>query len=238
MKFIKTLLCLSMLAPTLLVAGGAEITANFKKIMPTLQLVSVEKSEIENLFRVETESGEVLFTSSNGDFFITGDMYSTQGGEIQNLTENRRGEKRAEKLAAVTVDQKIVFPAIGETKARISVFTDIDCGYCRKLHKEVPEMNKMGIEVSYLAYPRAGIGSESYNKFVSAWCADDKLGALTLAKNGKPIEAKTCKNPVAAQFELGQQLGVTGTPAILLEDGRLIPGYMKAGKLAANLGIL
>jgi len=227
-----------MLAPALLVAGEAEITSSFKKIMPSLQISSIDKSEIKDLFTVETEGGEVLFTSSNGDFFITGDMYSTQGGKLQNLTENRRGARRAEKVASIKPDQKITFPAIGETKARIAVFTDIDCGYCRKLHNEVPAMNKMGIEVSYLAYPRAGVGSDSYQKFVSAWCADDKLKAMTSAKNGQSIEAKTCENPVASQFELGQKLGVTGTPAILLEDGRLIPGYMPADKLAANLGIL
>ena len=118
------------------------------------------------------------------------------------------------------------------------MFTDIDCGYCRKLHREIPQLNEMGIEVSYLAYPRAGIGSQSYSKYVSAWCAEDKLGALTLAKNGQEIPAKNCDNPIAAQYELGQQMGISGTPAIVLEDGRLIPGYLNAQKLANALGVL
>ena len=138
----------------------------------------------------------------------------------------------------IAPDKKITFPAVGETKAKIAVFTDIDCGYCRKLHQEVPDMNKLGIEVSYLAYPRAGFGSDSYKKYVSAWCADDKLGAMTLAKNGKSIPSKNCDNPVDEQYHLGRAIGISGTPAIVLESGRLIPGYLSADKLGKALGIL
>jgi len=238
MKILSSILCLSLFAPSIAFSGVDEIKKSFKKIMPTLQLSSIEKSEIDGLYRVETDSGEVLFTASNGNFFITGDLYSIQGDKIDNLSEGRRGKSRAQKISSVTEEQKIVFPAEGKTKARISIFTDIDCGYCRKLHQEVPALNKMGVEVSYLAYPRAGIGSESYNKFVSAWCAADKMSAMTDAKNGVSIPDKKCDNPVASQFELGQQLGVSGTPAIVLEDGRLIPGYMTAQKLGAALGVL
>jgi thiol:disulfide interchange protein DsbC len=238
MKLIKYLVCLSLVLPTLAFSDEAAVRNGLNKAMPTLKFASVEKSQVEGLYRVQTESGEILFTSSDGSFFLTGDLYSTKKGRLANLSEERREQARADQVASIPLDEKIVFPAKGETKARIAVFTDIDCGYCRKLHREVPALNDMGVEVSYLAYPRAGVGSDSYEKFVSAWCAGDKMGAMTLAKNGKAIPQKTCKNPVSNQFKLGQEMGVTGTPAIVLEDGRLIPGYMKADKLGKALGVL
>lgn len=219
-------------------AGEAEIRASLAKAIPSLQVSAIEESEIKGLYRLESNNNQVLFTNEDGSFFVAGELYSTGGGQLVNLTEVRREKVRAQQLAEISVDEKIVFPAKGKTKAKIAVFTDIDCGYCRKLHQEVPRMNELGIEVSYLAYPRAGIGSGSYNKIVSAWCADDRLQAMTDAKAGKSIPALNCDNPVAAQFELGQQMGVNGTPAIFLEDGTLIPGYMPAERLAKGLGIL
>ena len=129
----------------------------------------------------------------------------------------------------------VIFPAVGETKGVVSVFTDVDCGYCRKLHQEVPKLNQMGIEVRYLAYPRAGVGSRSYQKIVSAWCAADPNKAMTQLKSGMEIPDVSCENPVAAQFDLGQQVGVTGTPAIVLEDGRLA-ARLHAGRRTCGNG--
>jgi len=229
---------LTMLMSSSLIASEAEIRSTLAKAIPSLKILKVGKSEIEGLYRVESSNNEVLFTDKDASFFLTGEMYSTSGGHLNNLTEGRREKDRANRISAIKPDQKIVFPASGETKARIAVFTDIDCGYCRKLHKEVPKMNQLGIEVSYLAYPRAGIGSGSYDKAVAAWCADDPLKAMTDAKAGKSIPLLTCENPVAEQFQLGQILGVRGTPAIVLESGALIPGYVTADKLAKGLGIL
>jgi len=216
----------------------AQVKAVLMELMPRIDIGSIGASEIKGVYRVELNSGETLFVNSDASYFLTGEMYSAKAGQIVNLTEARRGKSRAAKVAAIKPDEKIVFPAKGETKARIAVFTDIDCGYCRKLHKEVPKMNELGIEVSYLAYPRAGVGSESYEKFVSAWCSADQKKAMTDAKSGKSIPAQKCDNPVAQQFELGQALGVTGTPAIVLEDGTLVPGYMPADQLAKGLGLL
>ena len=221
-----------------IVAGEAEIEKSLIKAIPSLKISDITKSEMQGVYRVETENSEILFTDENGSYFLTGELYSTVGGRINNLSEMRKKMVRADKISAVTNAEKIVFSPKGKTLAKVAVFTDIDCGYCRKLHKEVPRMNELGIEVSYLAYPRAGEGSDSYNKFVSAWCSDDKLDAMTLAKNGRSIPEKTCKNPVMAQFELGRVLGVTGTPALVLEDGTLVPGYLTADKLAKGLGLL
>ena len=154
-----------------------------------------------------------------------------------NLAEAKRETVRKDLMAAVDSKDAWVFKPAGKTKAVVSVFTDVDCGYCRKLHAEVPRLNELGVEVRYLAYPRAGIGSASYNTIVSAWCADDRGTALTDAKAGKTIAAKTCVNPVAEQFQLGQEVGVTGTPAIVTDSGKLLPGYMPADVLAQTLGL-
>jgi thiol:disulfide interchange protein DsbC len=118
------------------------------------------------------------------------------------------------------------------------VFTDVDCGYCRKLHLEVPAMNKMGVEVRYLAYPRSGVGSPSYDKLVTAWCSTNRQDAITRMKRGEELPPKKCDNPVAHEYELGQMAGLTGTPAIVLEDGRMLPGYMSANELGHLLGII
>lgn len=238
MKYIKYVVAFALAYSSFVSADEAEVRKNIAKALPAVALESVEASEIKGVMRVTTVNGEVLFVSDDGKHFIAGDLYAINGDRIENISEKHRETARAEKVSSIKADKKIVFPAKGETKARIAVFTDIDCGYCRKLHREVPAMNDMGIEVSYLAYPRAGFGSDSYGKYVSAWCAEDKLGAMTLAKNGKSIPAKNCDNPVDEQFRLGQAIGISGTPAIVLEDGRLIPGYLTADKLGKALGIL
>jgi thiol:disulfide interchange protein DsbC len=132
----------------------------------------------------------------------------------------------------------IVFKPKGTPKAVVSIFTDFDCGYCQKLHQEVPQLNAMGIEVRYLAYPREGIGSETYQKLVTAWCAKDRQGTLTRYKNRETVPISTCaNNPVAAQFAIGERMGVTGTPALITSKGELIPGYMPAADLAQKLGV-
>ena len=125
-----------------------------------------------------------------------------------------------------------------EPQHELLVFTDIDCGYCRKLHSQIDEYLEQGIAIHYLAFPRAGIGSPSYNTAVSVWCADDRQGALTAAKAGETVEPLQCENPVAEQYQLGLDLGVTGTPALLTSDGSMIPGYMPPETLRARLDAL
>jgi len=130
----------------------------------------------------------------------------------------------------------IVYKAENE-KAHITVFTDVDCVYCRMLHKEVSQLNDFGVTVRYLAYPRSGIGSESYQKMVSVWCSDDPKEWLSEAKLGKKIPENKCVNPVADQFSLGNEVGVRGTPSIVLGDGTFVPGYLPAVELVKRLGL-
>ena len=179
-----------------------------------------------------------MLTDPTGTYFVVGDVYQRLNQRIVNLSDLRRNEDRRELLAGLDESEMVVFePATDNRKAEITVFTDIDCGFCRKLHQEVPELNRLGIAVRYLAYPRAGVGSESFDKIVSAWCSKDQKRALTRAKAGETIPSLTCDNPVARHFELGGRMGVTGTPAIVLESGRLVPGYLPAERLAAELGL-
>jgi len=133
-------------------------------------------------------------------------------------------------------DSMIIFsPKNGKVKHTITVFTDIDCGYCRKLHSAIDEYNELGIRVRYLAYPRAGIGSASYDKAVAVWCAKDRKKAMTQAKNNQSVNSGKCANPVAEHFEMGSKIGVRGTPALVLESGQLVPGYVPPQRLAAIL---
>jgi thiol:disulfide interchange protein DsbC len=152
--------------------------------------------------------------------------------------EVERTAARMELVDSIKVEELIVYKAKGETRAHINVFTDIDCGYCRKLHRQMDEMNAQGIEVRYLAYPRAGIRSPSFDKLATAWCSENQQEAMDKLKNREPLDMKVCDdNPVAEQFLLGGKMGVTGTPALVLADGRLVPGYMPTADLLKKLGL-
>ena len=216
---------------------GNRLLQRIKRVRPDIPILAVSSSPVPGILEMELEGGTTLYGTEDGKFMFSGDLYSIGDIELVNLAEAKREVARKELLATIDAKDAFVFKAAGPTKAVVNVFTDVDCGYCRKLHAEVPRLNELGIEVRYLAYPRAGIGSDSYNTIVSAWCADDRDVALTNAKSGKPIAAKTCVNPVAEQFEIGHQAGVTGTPAIVTDSGKLLPGYMPADILAQTLGV-
>ncbi|MFT3930262.1 MAG: thioredoxin fold domain-containing protein [Spongiibacteraceae bacterium] len=208
------------------------------EVRPDVKVESIASSEIPGVYAVQIKDGPMVYTSPDGKYFIHGEIYAVQDKAYVNLTEQRASGMRAKEIAAVKVKDMIVFKPKGPTKAVINVFTDIDCGYCRKLHKEMAQLNALGIEVRYLAYPRAGIGSESYQKMVTAWCAKDRQGTLTRYKNGEAIPINTCSdNPVAAQFQLGERIGVSGTPSLITASGELIPGYVPAQELAERLGV-
>lgn len=203
------------------------------------KIMSVEAAGISDFYRVAIEGGSAVYMHKSADYFLTGNLLSIADGEMVNLTAEAEAKERLELMKQLKPEEMIVFspPPPVETKAAITVFTDIDCGYCQKLHREVPELNAMGIEVRYMGFPRAGVGSGSHKKLVSAWCADDQQDAMTKLKLRQAIADKTCENPIASQYSLGQRMGVTGTPAIFLDDGRLIPGYRPAKALAKELGL-
>lgn len=203
-----------------------------------IRVRQIKPTVIPGMYEVQIMGKGIIYMEETGNYFIDGKMLQIKGKEVVNITDESMIGVRHDLMASVNKDDTIVFSPAGEVKASVSVFTDVDCGFCQKLHKEVPALNEMGIEVRYLAYPRAGINSPSYRKIASAWCADNRQEALTKLKNREEIAMNVCDgNPVAAQYELGQQVGLTGTPAIVLDNGELIPGYMPAKNLAERIGI-
>ena len=216
---------------------GERLVDRLEALNPELEVASVSESGIEGVVLVELAGGGLLYGTSDGSHVIEGSLYRLGDGGIVNLTEQRRAVKRRELLAEVDAEDMVIFSPDEPAKASVAIFTDVDCGYCRKLHMEMDEINALGIEVRYLAFPRTGPGSRSYEKTVSAWCAKDAQQAITELKMGGSIPDRSCANPVMEQYELGQAMGVTGTPAIITEQGTLLPGYVPAAELAAALGL-
>ncbi len=203
-----------------------------------LKVATIEASEIAGMYAVQFQEGPLVYASASGQFFIVGDLFTVGPAGYVNLAEKRRDGMRAEEMAAVSAEDMIIFPAEGETLSHISVFTDVTCFYCQKLHREVPELNKRGVEVRYLAYPRAGLESEGYRKLATAWCAENPALTLTRLKNGESVPDNVCAgSPIAGQYQLGQSLGVRGTPAIVTANGQMIPGYQSADELMVTLGL-
>lgn len=236
-SMLVTVLALVGVASALAESDGQTLVAKLKALRPEIPIERVSPSPLPGIYQLELTGGTVFYGTEDGRYLFAGDLYELGDDDLVNLAEQGRLAKRQELLATVDVDDMIVFAPSGERTAVIDVFTDVDCGYCQKLHKEVPRLNELGIEVRYLAYPRAGLASRSYQKIVTAWCSEDRNSAITALKSGENVPDIDCANPVAAQYKLGQELGVSGTPAIVLEDGRLLPGYMPADQLAEAIGI-
>jgi thiol:disulfide interchange protein DsbC len=199
--------------------------------MPNTKIESVKPSEIKGVYEVVIE-GSIFYVSEDGKYLLQGHLIDIKGKK--DITEAKLAIAHKQDLDAMGEENMIIFKAKIK-KYQISVFTDIDCGYCRKLHSEIDQYLAEGITVRYLFYPRAGKGSESYNKAVSVWCAADRNAALTAAKQNKAVENKQCKNPVDAQMALGEKFGARGTPMIVTDKGTVLPGYVPAKQLAQAL---
>ena len=211
---------------------GRKLAEKLQQLRPGIPIEAVVAIDIPGMYAIELSGGTTLYGTADGQHFFSGDLFAVQD-DLVNLSEQRRDKKRQQLMAQQSLEDMIVFPAVGEPRGYIQVFTDVDCGYCRKLHNEMAQINELGIEVRYLAYPRAGVDSDTHDKMVSAWCAKDRQSAITQLKAGASVPRKTCQNAISDHYGLGQQLGISGTPAIVLADGRLLPGYLPAERLAA-----
>lgn len=209
----------------------AELASALSRLLPDVEIDSVSATPIDGLYEIII-GADIIYMTQDGNYVIKGEILDLN--ERRNLTEDVRAESRVKILASIKKDDYIEFPS-ENIKDAIYVFTDVDCGYCRKLHRDVPELNSLGVSVRYLAYPRAGVESASGHEMSNVWCAKDRQKALTAAKNREPVEAKPCDDPVAEQYALGQKLGVRGTPAIYLQDGRMLPGYMPPNEIIKQL---
>ncbi len=213
----------------------AAIKLRLTETQPEMAIENVIKSPVEGLYEVTVGGGQTIYVSQDARFFIAGDLYEAQADGLVNLGESKRNLIRKEKIAALDEADMVVYAPEGERKATVTVFTDVDCPYCRKLHAEVEALNEMGIAVRYLAFPRTGLNTETHFKMVSTWCAPDRLAMMTSAKRGGDVPKVDCENPVASQYQLGREVGVTGTPALVLEDGTMLPGYVPAATLGGYL---
>lgn len=207
------------------------IRATLSKLQPDLPIEAIAESPMTGLFQVQLKGGRLLYASGDGQFLLQGNLYQFKDGNAVNLTEKAESKGIAKLINEVPLSEMVVF-APKQPKTHITVFTDTDCGYCQKLHSEVPELNRLGIEVRYLAFPRQGQGSHGYNGLASVWCAEDRQDAMNKAKARQELPPGKCENPVMKQYALGQSIGVNGTPAIVLANGQLIPGYQPAPQLA------
>lgn len=226
----------------------AVILERLKEARGDIPFGEVSPSPIDGLYQVRIPGGQVLYVSPEGDKIIVGDLLAVGPNGFTPVEDPKLVERREQALEELDGTEAISFKPEGETKAVVYVFTDVDCGYCRKLHSQLdgyqengetqPGYLDLGIEIRYLAYPRAGVPSGSSDKMVSAWCAKDQQKAIDRLKNLQSIEPQQCENnPVAAHFQLGGEVGVRGTPALLLPDGRLVSGYQPPAQLAQTLGI-
>lgn len=209
----------------------ARIKARLGEIFPQDPPESIKATPVPEWYEV-MYGAEVLYLSADGRYVLQGSLIDLETRE--DLTEAARMRVRASILKDLDESQMIAFSP-PDPRHTLTVFTDIDCGYCRKFHAEMEQLNGYGIKVRYMMFPRSGANTPSYQKAINVWCAEDQQTSMTRAKAGESVPQADCKNPVKAQLAMGKQLGVTGTPALFTEDGALIPGYRPAKDLADTL---
>ncbi len=229
-RFFSIWLC-GIWATSALAAGTdtveQKIQAALQSKLPELSVQSVRPSVLPGLYEVVFDTS-IIYVDATARYVLSGDLFDTD--TRQSLTETRVAALRADLLAQLDEKDMVIFAGKEPTQT-VTVFTDISCGYCRKLHSEIQDYLDAGIRIRYLAFPRAGVTSEAGKTAESVWCATDRNQAMTAAKSGEKIAQKSCDNPIAEQVALGQQFGIRGTPALVLENGRILSGYVPAERL-------
>lgn len=210
-------------------------------ILPTGTIIeSIERSEFPGIYKVYYGDIQPLYVSESGNYFMFGQMFKIDSQNankpvIKNITDKDISIRRQSLMQEIKTSELISFESKRE-QYDLTVFTDVDCGYCRKLHKEIKQYNDLGITIRYAAFPRSGLGTDAFTKMVGAWCSADSKKAITNLKDGKNPNLTFCDSqPVAKHYAIGKKLGVTGTPAIITETGDLLPGYYSAEDLLKKL---
>ena len=231
-----TLISLSLL----FLAHSAQADDATEKLKQRLQqrlsdisISELKPSPIPGLYEMVFGS-RVAYVSADGQYMVTGEIIDLENR--RNLTAVRRGSLILKSIDALGETNMIVLGP-SKPKRTLTVFTDVDCPYCSRLHQEVPKLTEAGVKVRYLLYPRAGKDTETYKRAVAVWCAKDRVKAVGIAKSGGKLEMKTCTNPVDEHVRLGREVGVEGTPTLVLDDGRVVPGYAPAAELLTMLGL-
>ena len=230
---VAAMLALAASAATTQPAAKPDVRAEIARRLE-VKIEDIKPSPISGLYEIRS-GAEVGYVSEDGRFYVDGDVFDMTSKA--NLTEQRRQEGRIGLLAGVADADAIIFSPAGAVRHTLTIFTDVDCTYCRRLHQEMSELNRLGIRVRYLMYPRNGPDSESWRKAEAVWCSADRRDALTRAKRGETIKAGQCETPIAAQYALGQQLGIQGTPGIITDRGEYLAGYLPAASLVEYLSV-
>ena len=208
-----------------------KIQTKIQKVFPDLKVEEIAYSPIYELYQVIANS-EVFYTSKDGRYLLHGNLLDlTKDQDNLSQTEEVRKSIRLKILSDLSPKDLIIFSP-QKVKSVVTIFTDFDCIFCQKFHSNIEQIMALGIEVRYIAFPRQGIGSASYDKTVSIWCADDPRVTMKLAAGGSSIPIKKCDNPVAKQYESGRKLNIQGTPTILFSDGTMLTKYMLPEELA------
>ncbi len=232
---------LALLAGSASLATAAESPADaaarkaLTELVPKAKIDTVEASPLPG-YRQVIVGGQMVYVSDDGKYLLQGSLFDVKSK--RDLTASRLAVETRRKVDAVPDAKRIEFAPSGKAKYKVTVFTDIDCGYCRKLHSQIAEYNQRGIQVDYLFFPRSGLNTPSFDKAVSVWCAKDRKAAFTAAKSGQDPAPAKCDNPIADQFNLGIQVGIDSTPTVLAPDGTRIGGYLPPDQMLARLQAL
>jgi thiol:disulfide interchange protein DsbC len=235
-------LCLGLALPPVSAQTQADtkqrIQQTLEKMVPDAPQAEITPTPVDGVWQVLIGS-QIIYMSADAEYFFNGNLISLATRE--NLTEKALNAQREQALTQLDSESMIVYPAEGPSKQTITVFTDVDCPYCRKLHREIPELNEAGVTVRYLAYAREGVQSKAFAKSEKIWCAQSSADVMDQAMSGESLEnviAKPgCQPPVRQHMQQSQLFGVQGTPTIILEDGRRLPGYVPAEELLPMLGL-
>lgn len=221
-----------LLLPTIAAADQYDqVRERLEGIVGKDTMIGIADSILPNILQVRLGS-DIVYLSDDGRYLMQGRLLDLDSRV--DLTEQAMSEVRRELIGDLDESGLISFGG-EDLEHEIYVFTDVDCGFCRRLHEQIEDYNAAGIRVSYAAFPRAGTGSATHEKMISVWCAEDQHAAMTLAKAGGTPTPAQCENPVDEQYRLGQSIGVTGTPALVTRGGDLIPGYVPAQDLRTRL---
>jgi thiol:disulfide interchange protein DsbC len=228
---LPVVLLLSATAPADESKEARAVRAALAKVLPHATPDQINPTPVNGLYEVVV-GPQLFYVTADGNYLIQGSVIDLK--ERRDLTGERRDTLRRDAVNGIGEDKMVIF-APEHPRHTITVFTDLDCTYCRKLHSQIGQYNANGIAVRYLLYPRSGVDTPSYYKAVSVWCAKDRNDALTRAKAGEEMPRADCDNPVKEHLAMGEMIGVSGTPAIVLEDGTLVPGYVPPLRLAQML---
>ena len=227
MKHLKILFFLSFF----ILSDDEGIKDKIQKILPPgLPINFIETSQIPEFYVVNVANNQILYVSKSFEFVLAGEVIQLKEGRITSLNDKYQTKLIKNILSTIDVNESISFISDNE-KYKLTVFTDISCGYCRLLHSEMQNYLDVGLTINYLAFPRDGLTGNVYKDMVSAWCSQNPKQSLTNLKKGEEIKELECSNPVSDHFSKGSLLGITGTPTIILEDGRTFSGYIPANEL-------